>query len=162
MKEFLLLCSCLHPVTPWVLFITLFSQSYRKLLIKTNKVRDYFLFFIRCNSNTETFFVLAVTLSSHHFLLLGELVTAFGMCSSPAGRCVWTTGGLLLASQPAGFAQEAPGEGGSWGRAPGWMYTAREPWVQYHWAAGRLGRTATVSPSWSSVSGTKNKENNNS
>lgn len=71
------------------------------MLIKTNKVRDYFALFIRCNSNTEAFFVLAVTLSSHHVPLLGELVTVhpFSMCSSPAGGCVWTTAGLLLASQ---------------------------------------------------------------
>lgn len=58
---------------------------------------------MRCDSNTEVFFVLAVTLSSHHFPLLGELVTAlpFNLCSSTAGRCVWPIAGLLLASQQA-------------------------------------------------------------
>lgn len=44
-KEFLLLNSCLHLVTPRVLFTTLFSQTIKKLLIKTGKLEItlYFL-----------------------------------------------------------------------------------------------------------------------
>lgn len=62
------------------------------------------------------------------FPLLREPVAALPshVCSASAGRWAWTTAGLLLTSRMS-FAQEAPGEGGSWDTAPGWMYTPGEP-----------------------------------
>lgn len=83
------------------------------------------------------------------FPLLREPVAALSsdVCSAPAGRWMWTT----TVGRQLGFAQEVPGEGGSWDAAPGWIYASGEPWVQHRCATWVCGGALTVSPLWRTI-----------